>query len=143
VTGGAGFIGSNLTRRLLESGAEVTVLDDLSTGNHGHLLGAPNAAALRFVEADLRSTPLLGELVAKSDVVFHLAAQVGNVKSIAETEADAATNVMGTVRLLRACRDAKLRRVVYSSSSATFGEAESLPIGEDHPQRPESFYALS
>jgi len=146
VTGGAGFIGSNLTRRLIGSGAEVTVLDDLSTGNRQHLqdlLDLQKAAPLRFVEADLRSTPLLGELVAESDVVFHLAAQVGNVKSIAETETDAATNVMGTVRLLRACRDAALRRVVYSSSSATFGEAATLPIAEDHPQRPESFYALS
>lgn len=140
VTGGAGFIGSNLTRRLLELGAHVTVLDNLVTGSRQHL---PDDVALQFVDADLRSTPLLPELVATAEVVFHLAAQVGNVKSIAEPEADAETNVMGTVRLLHACRDAPLRRLVYSSSSATFGEAETLPIAEDHPQRPASFYALS
>jgi UDP-glucose 4-epimerase len=140
VTGGAGFIGSNVTSQLLAAGAQVTVLDDFSVGRREHL---PACATLRVVAADVRTVPGLEELVTGHDVVFHLAAQVGNVKSIAEPEADASINILGTVRLLRACREAPLRRLVYSSSSAIFGEAESLPIGEDHPQRPASFYALS
>jgi UDP-glucose 4-epimerase len=140
VTGGAGFIGSNLTRRLAELGAVVTVIDDFSTGRRDHL---PAASAVRVVAGDLRSLPELRDLVSEVDVVFHLAAQVGNVKSIAWPETDASVNVVGTVRLLDACRQRPLRGFVYSSSSAIFGEAERLPIDEDHPQRPASFYALS
>jgi len=140
VTGGAGFIGSNLVRRLIELGARVTVLDNFSTGRHEHL---PRSPGLEVVEGDLRTSPRLESLAADAAVVFHLAAQVGNVKSIAETERDAETNILGSVRLYRACRAGGVRRVVYSSSSAIFGEAETMPIAEDHPQRPASFYALS
>lgn len=140
VTGGAGFIGSNLSRALLAAGAAVTVVDDFSTGKREHL---PGAEGLTVVDGDLCSLAELPEIVAGSEIVFHLAAQVGNVKSIEATERDARTNVLGTVRLLRASRDAGLRKLVYSSSSAIFGEAESLPIDEDHPRAPASFYALS
>lgn len=140
VTGGAGFIGSNLTRALLAAGCDVTVVDDFSTGKREHL---PVSDRLTVVAGDLGSLPELPVLVARSDYVFHLAAQVGNVRSLDETERDAATNVLGSVRLLRACRDTAVRRLVYSSSSATFGEARRLPIDEAHPQSPASFYALS
>ncbi len=142
VTGGAGFIGSNLTRILLAAGCEVTVVDDFSTGRREHL---PAAERLTVVAGDVCTLAELPALVATSDYVFHLAAQVGNVRSLNETERDATTNVLGAVRLLCACRDAGagLRKLVYSSSSATFGEAERLPIDEAHPQSPASFYALS
>jgi UDP-glucose 4-epimerase len=140
VTGGAGFIGSNLTRELLRLGATVTVVDNFSTGRHEHL---PAASGLRTIEADLARYDKLQALVESTDYVFHLAACVGNVKSIAAPGADAEANVLGTVRLIEACRGARIRRIVYSSSSAIFGEAETMPIGEDHPQRPASFYALS
>ncbi|HEX2164917.1 MAG TPA: NAD-dependent epimerase/dehydratase family protein [Thermoanaerobaculia bacterium] len=139
VTGGAGFIGSNLVRALLAEGASVTVLDDLSTGSRSHL---PEDPRLTFVAADLRHEPL-AERVRGHHYVFHLAAQVGNLKSILAPEADATANVVGTVRLLHACAEAGVRKLVYSSSSAIFGEARSLPIAEDHPQDPASFYALS
>ncbi|HYN23189.1 MAG TPA: NAD-dependent epimerase/dehydratase family protein [Thermoanaerobaculia bacterium] len=140
VTGGAGFIGSNLTRSLLAAGCEVTVLDDLSTGKREHL---PAAERLTVVEGDLCTMADLPVLVRRADYVFHLAAQVGNVRSLNETERDAATNVLGSVRLLCACREVGVRKLVYSSSSATFGEAERLPIDEAHSQSPASFYALS
>lgn len=140
VTGGAGFIGSNLVRALVAGGAEVMVLDDLSTGDRRHL---PDHPRLTLVVADLRDDPSLAERVAGRDYVFHLAAQVGNMKSILAAEADATANVVGTVRLLHACAGAGVAKVVYSSSSAIFGEARSLPIAEDHPQDPASFYALS
>src|SRR5687767_10751023 len=140
VTGGAGFIGSNLTRALLGGGAQVTVVDNFATGRRENL---PDHANLTLVKADVTTWPGLAAAAASSDHVFHLAAQVGNVKSITMTEEDAATNVLGSVRLLKSCRGTGVKRVVYSSSSAIFGEAERVPIGEDHPQRPASFYALS
>ena len=140
VTGGAGFIGSNVTRNLLEAGARVTVLDNLLTGKRENL---PSSDSLELVEADLATFPELGDLVGECDYVFHLAAMVGNLKSIEQPEADARTNVLGSVRLYHACRERNVSKVVYSSSSAMFGEPESIPIDEDHPQRPESFYALS
>jgi UDP-glucose 4-epimerase len=140
ITGGAGFIGSNLTRTLLGCGAQVTVVDNLVTGQRRHL---PEAAALTFVESGLCSCPELSDLVSAADYVFHLAAQVGNIKSLEETQTDAHTNILGSVRLLQACRDSALKKVVYSSSSAIYGEAEQSPIDEGHPQKPASFYALS
>jgi UDP-glucose 4-epimerase len=141
VTGGAGFIGSNLTRALSGAGAEVIVLDDFSVGRRAHL---PQSGNIRIVEADLRTYPDLESLIRPCDFVFHLAAQVGNVKSIADAAGDASINVGGSVRLFQACRDAaKLAKIVYSSSSAIFGEAQVLPIREGHPTAPASFYALS
>lgn len=140
VTGGAGFIGSNLVRLLLREGARVQVVDNFITGRPENLPAEPR---LQIAEGDVRTEPRLDNWVQNADFVFHLAAQVGNIKSIEETEADASTNVLGTVRVLRACRGSKVRGVVYSSSSAIFGEAERLPIDEDHPLRPASFYALS
>jgi len=140
VTGGAGFIGSNLTRRLLDIGAHVTVVDNFSTGRRDHL---PSSNRLEIVEADVHRSDTLGMLVDRTEYVFHLAAQVGNIKSIDAPVDDATINVVGTVRVLEACRGRAIRRFVYSSSSAIFGEADRLPIDEDHPVRPVSFYALS
>lgn len=140
VTGGAGFIGSNLTRRLLDEGAHVIVLDDLSSGRRHNLPASPN---LTLVEGDLTEIEDLERLVRGVEVVFHLAAKVGTIPAILDPVEDARVNVLGTVRLLAACRGAPVRRIVCSSSAAPFGEAQTATIGEDHPQRPESFYALS
>jgi UDP-glucose 4-epimerase len=141
VTGGAGFIGSNLATILLELGAQVCVLDNLLTGKRENLPDHPN---LQLVEEDLAGYEGLGQLVEGSNYIFHLAAMVGNLKSIEQPELDARTNVMGSVRLYNACRKtSSLVKLVYSSSSAMFGEAASIPIDEGHRQTPESFYALS
>ena len=139
VTGGAGFIGSNLVRALAAAGASVTVLDDLSTGSPDNIADCD----VKFVRGSVVDSPQLRELVRGSDYVFHLAAQVGNVKSIEQPVSDAQSNIIGTVRVLEAARDSAVKKIVYSSSSAIFGEAERLPIDELHPQRPASFYALS
>ena len=140
VTGGAGFIGSNLVRRLLEEGSEVVVIDDLSTGLREHLPWSPK---LTFIEADLAEIADLDRLVRRCEFVFHLAAQVGNIRSIQDPVRDARANLIATVRILDACRDSSVRKIVCSASAAAFGEAQTTPIREDHPQRPESFYALS
>jgi UDP-glucose 4-epimerase len=140
VTGGAGFIGSNLARCLVAAGARVTVLDNLATGRAENL---PRSAELTLVVDDICTTERLPALVADTDYVFHLAAQVGNIKSIECPETDAMTNVVGSVRLYKSCQGSRIKKLVYASSSAIFGEAEEMPIRECHPQKPASFYALS
>jgi UDP-glucose 4-epimerase len=140
VTGGAGFIGSNVVRALLEQGADVVVLDDFSTGRRDHL---PTSPKLAVVEADLADHPGLERLVQRCDFVFHLAAQVGTMPSLVDPVRDAHSNIIATVRLLAACRDSPVRKIVCSASAAVFGEALTTPMDEGHPQSPESFYALS
>jgi UDP-glucose 4-epimerase len=121
-------------------GARVTVIDNLATGRLEHL---PSSDALTILQADISEFSGLDPIVSGTDYVFHLAAQVGNVKSMEQTETDAKTNVLGAVKLYQACRRSSIRKLVYASSSAIFGEAETIPIAENHPQRPASFYALS
>ncbi|MEO1105582.1 MAG: NAD-dependent epimerase/dehydratase family protein, partial [Pseudomonadota bacterium] len=129
VTGGAGFIGSNLTLALLKTGATVTVLDDFSTGHRENLADHPH---LTIIDGDVRDTDLLESAMDGADTVFHLAASVGNKRSIDDPLTDSDINVMGTLRLLLAARAAGVRKVVASSSAAVYGELCGLPIGEDH-----------
>lgn len=140
VTGGAGFIGSNLVRFLVEAGHEVVVLDNLSSGY------ARNLAPFRevtFIEGDIRDVETVSRAVAGIEVVFHTAASVGNLRSIEFPVEDSQTNVMGTLHLLEASRAAAVRRFIYSSSAAIFGELKVLPINESHPLEPDSPYGVS
>jgi UDP-glucose 4-epimerase len=139
VTGGAGFIGSSVVRRALKGGAQVVVLDDLSTGYAENLDGL----AVGLVRGDVRDAAAVAGAVAGCDVVFHLAASIGNVKSLADPRLDADVNVLGTITVLEAARKAGVRRFVYSSSAAIFGELVTMPIAEDHPQSPVSPYGVS
>lgn len=139
VTGGAGFIGSNLVRCLVRDGHEATVLDNLSSGYAQNLSGL----SARFVEGDIRDPEAVAEAMQGIEVVFHLAASVGNKRSIDCAIQDAETNVMGTVRLLDAARHAGVRKVVTSSSAGIFGELKTLPIREDHPIDPDTPYGAS
>src|SRR6187455_1648871 len=128
VTGGAGFIGSNLVDALLERGDEVTVLDDLSTGRRANLDGAlANGAEL--VELDIREASAVADLFARAqpEVVFHLAAQIDVRKSTADPAFDARVNVEGTINVLEAARRAGVRRVVNTSTGgAIYGEGRIL-----------------
>ena len=145
VTGGAGFIGSNLVDALLQRGDEVTVVDDLSTGKRENLTDAlANGAELR--EVDIRDASALAEAVADAgpEVVFHLAAQIDVRRSAADPAADARINVEGTVNVLEAARKAGARRVVNTSTGgAIYGEGRTIPAPEDHPVAPEAPYGLS
>jgi nucleoside-diphosphate-sugar epimerase len=141
VTGGAGFIGSHLVNALLDSGLRVRVLDDLSSGRRENL--ADVAAAVEFVEGDIRSLPAVQAACAGADVVFHLAA-VGSVpRSMKDPAHSLAVNVGGTANVLTGARDAGARRVVYASSSSVYGDSEALPKREGEEGRPLSPYALS
>jgi nucleoside-diphosphate-sugar epimerase len=138
VTGGAGFIGSNIVLRLLELGHEPLVLDDLSSGFAENLV-----RDVRFVEADVRDAEAVLTAAAGCDVVVHLAASVGNARSIDDPVKDSQINVIGTLNVLQAARQHGLRRIVFSSSAGIFGELKTLPIAEDHPQDPDSPYGTS
>ena len=140
VTGGAGFIGSNVVKLLLNEGHEVMVLDDLSSGYRQNLDSLPQAA---FVEGDIRDHELVSEIMQKVEVVFHLAASVGNRRSIDNPIQDSQVNVIGTLNVLDAARNAGVRKIVYSSSAGIFGELKHLPIAEDHPTEPDTPYGVS
>lgn len=139
VTGGAGFIGSNLVRHLLDDGHEVTVLDNLLSGYACNLDGCD----VRFIEGDVRDPAAVGEAMRGAEVVFHLAASVGNKRSLDCPVLDAEINVIGTLRILEAARRAGVRKIVTSSSAGIFGELKTVPIREDHPVEPDSPYGAS
>ena len=140
VTGGAGFIGSNITARLLADGHEVVVLDNLMSGYRGNLASCPGA---RFIEGDVRDEAAVAGAVAGCEVVFHQAASVGNKRSIDHPLVDAGINVLGTLTVLEACRRAGVRKIVAASSAGIFGELVTMPIREDHPVEPDSPYGCT
>ena len=139
VTGGAGFIGSHIVDALVAEGHQVTVVDNLSTGDQTQV----NLEA-RFIECDICS-PELADVFAEGDfeVVYHLAAQTDVMTSVAEPAEDAQINIIGGIALLEHCRRYDVRKVIYSSSSAVFGEPDYLPMDEAHPIRPLCPYAAS
>jgi UDP-glucose 4-epimerase len=145
VTGGAGFIGSNLVDALLARGDEVIALDNLSTGKRENLEQAlGNGATL--AEIDIREAEAVADVVArtKPDVIFHLAAQIDVRKSVADPANDARINVEGTANVLSAAQAHGVRRVVNTSTGgAIYGEGRILPAPEDHPSAPEAPYGLS
>jgi UDP-glucose 4-epimerase len=145
VTGGAGFIGSNLVDALVERGDEVVIVDDISTGKRENLEQAL-AAGARLVEADIRDGQALIDLFGevRPELVFHLAAQIDVRRSVADTPLDAMINVVGTINVLEAAMRAGTRRVVNSSTGgAIYGEGKIIPAPEDHPAEPEAPYGQS
>jgi UDP-glucose 4-epimerase len=140
VTGGAGFIGSNIVGQLLAEGHEVTVLDNLMSGYRNNLAPYPQA---RFIEGDVRNPKDVDVAMDGAEVVFHLAASVGNKRSIDHPLLDAEINVMGTLQVLEAARNKGVKKIVTSSSAGIFGELKTLPIREDHPVEPDSPYGCT
>jgi UDP-glucose 4-epimerase len=145
VTGGAGFIGSNIVDALVERGDEVTVLDDLSTGKRENLDSAL-AAGAELVEADIRDPRGLAEIFGRvrPAAVFHLAAQIDVRKSVADPALDARVNIEGSINVLKAALESGVERVVNTSTGgAIYGEGKILPAPEDHPVAPEAPYGQS
>jgi len=145
VTGGAGFIGSNLVDALLARGDAVTVVDDLSSGNERNLAAALQAGA-QLERLDIRDAAALQQLAERvaPEVIFHLAAQVDVRVSLADPAHDARTNVEGTINVLEAARAAGTRRVVFASTGgAIYGEADEIPTPESVPPLPVAAYGQS
>ena len=140
VTGGAGFIGSHLTDALIEAGHEVVVVDNFSTGCRENLNGQA-----KFYEADVRDVATMAHIFAveRFDIVFHEAAQTMVGYSMEHPVADADLNIMGLLNILENCRNYGVKRVVYSSSAAVYGENQNVPIKEEAPVIPLSFYGLT
>jgi UDP-glucose 4-epimerase len=139
VTGGAGFIGSNLVGALLERGDEVRVLDNFSTGNRANLTGLD----VEIVEGELRSYERVHNAVKGVEVVYHLGALGSVPRSVQDPLTSGAVNVEGTLNVLLAARDEGVRRVVFSSSSSIYGSAGELPRTEAMAPDPISPYGVA
>ena len=139
VTGGAGFIGSNLARGLLERGDEVRVLDNFSTGNRANLDGLD----VEIVEGELRSYERVHNAVRGVDLVYHLGALGSVPRSVQDPLTSSAVNVEGTLNVLLAARDEGVRRVVFSSSASVYGSSRQMPTTEDSPPDPVSPYGVA
>jgi UDP-glucose 4-epimerase len=139
VTGGAGFIGSNLARALLERGDEVRVLDNFSTGNRVNLEGLD----VDIVEGELRSYERVHNAVRGTEVVYHLGALGSVPRSVQDPLTTNAVNVDGTMNVLLAARDEGVRRVVFASSSSVYGSSASLPATEGSAVDPISPYGVA
>jgi UDP-glucose 4-epimerase len=141
VTGGAGFIGSNLVRALLERGDRVRVLDNFATGNRDNL--AEIAGEVEIVEGDLRSYERVHTAVRGSELVFHVGALPSVPRSVQDPLTTTAVNVEGTLNVLLAARDEGVRRVVNASSSSVYGNGGTLPRTEGQAPDPISPYAVA
>jgi nucleoside-diphosphate-sugar epimerase len=139
VTGGAGFIGSNLVRALLERGDDVRVLDNFSTGNRANLEGLD----VEIVEGELRSYERVHNAVRGTEVVYHLGALGSVPRSVQDPLTSSAVNVEGTLNVLLAARDESVRRVVFSSSTSVYGSTRTLPTSEEAPPDPISPYGVA
>jgi UDP-glucose 4-epimerase len=143
VTGGAGFIGSNLVDALLARGDEVVVLDDLSTGKRENLAEAADA---ELIDLDIRDFEAVSSAVAKAapEVIYHLAAQIDVRRSVADPAHDSRINVEGTINLVRAAHEHEVPRLINTSTGgAIYGTADTIPTPETHLPAPEAPYGLS
>lgn len=139
VTGGAGFIGSGIVRRLLEDGCEVRVQDNFSTGHRANLEGLD----VEVVEGDLRSYERVASAAQGCEVIFHQGALPSVPRSIQDPLTSNAVNVEGTLNVLLAARDHGVRRVVFASSSSIYGDAPGMPRREEAPVAPLAPYAVA
>jgi UDP-glucose 4-epimerase len=145
VTGGAGFIGANLVNRLVDDGAEVLVVDDLSTGRLERLADSRARGGVTFHQIDIRKPEIL-DLADRfePEVVFHMAAQIDARHSVVDPVNDASINIVGGVNVMRAAVAAGARRFVFASSGgASFGSTDVVPTPETVQRRPESPYGVA
>ena len=141
VTGGAGFIGSNIVEALINQGESVRVLDNCATGKLSNLEGIINQ--IEFIQGDIRDLSVVRGAVKDMDYVLHQAALPSVARSVDDPIATNEVNVTGTLNVLVAAKDEKVKRVVYASSSSVYGNSQVLPKREDMPANPISPYAIS
>jgi UDP-glucose 4-epimerase len=139
VTGGGGFIGSHLCRRLLAEGHAVSVVDNESTGRRENV-----PAAARYLRADVTRPAELGPAFEQPlDAVCHVAGQVSIIRSFSDPVADLRTNVEGTLQVLQMCLRHKVPRLLYASSMTIYGDTGVVPTPETEPCRPDSYYGIT
>jgi UDP-glucose 4-epimerase len=143
VTGGAGFIGSHLAEELARRGYQVTILDDLSTGEMENIKELLKKGSVQFIQDSITNFSLLKELFHGVIYVFHQAALPSVPRSVKDPLAASEVNITGTLNVLLAARDNKVRKVVYASSSSVYGDTPTLPKKEDMVPHPQSPYAVS
>ncbi len=143
VTGGSGFIGSNIVKLLVERGYDVRVIDNLSSGYLENINDYMHSGAVSFSDGDVTQEASLDKVMDGVDVVFHLAASVGRQRSLDNPQLDSQTNLIGTINVLEAMKKHGVHRIVYSSSAAMFGELVTPTIDENHPQNADSPYGVS
>ena len=140
VTGGAGFIGSHIVDALVSDGCQVTVLDNLSTGSDQNLFDVMDR--ITFYKGDIRDQQMLEKAAQDCNVIFHLAAVVSVPQTIEDPVESASINEMGTLYVLETARKKNIRRVIFSSSCAVYGDEPQLPKNEGMPIKPSSPYAV-
>ncbi|MDP3988037.1 MAG: SDR family NAD(P)-dependent oxidoreductase [Candidatus Levybacteria bacterium] len=139
VTGGAGFIGSHMARRLLDEGNKVTVFDNLSTGIKSYI---PKAAD--FILGDVKEEKDVKKVFSKKfDVVFHIAGCASTINSFADPLMDIKTNFIGTVNVVKQCIEKSVPRLLYASSMTVYGHPKRIPIDEESPTKPISYYGIA
>ncbi len=143
VTGGAGFIGSNLAEELAKLGHQVVIIDDLSTGNPENINPVLQAGQVEYIEGSITELPLLQKTLSGADYVFHQAAIPSVPRSIVDPENTNSVNITGTLNVLIAARDNAVKKLIFASSSSVYGDTPTLPKTEDMPPNPLSPYAVS
>ncbi len=143
VTGGAGFIGSHIAEELSKRGYQVTIIDNLSTGNLSNIESILRSRNAEFVQGSIVDLPVLRKLFSGTDYVFHQAAIPSVPRSIKNPKASHNINATGTLNVLLAARDKDVKKVVYASSSSVYGDTPTLPKVEDMTPNPLSPYAIS
>jgi UDP-glucose 4-epimerase len=141
VTGGAGFIPSHIVDALVERGAEVTALDNLQAGTEDNLTRSRDR--ITFLKGDLRDADAVRQAMDGQEYVFHLGANASVPNSLRDPRYDFETNVLGSFNVFEAAKDAGVKRVIYASSAAVYGEPHYVPTDEKHPLLPTSFYGES
>lgn len=143
ITGGAGFIGSNLTEYFLGKGHQVVVLDNFATGHRHNLVQHDGNPNFQLIEGDIRNMEDCEKAVKGVDYVLHQAALGSVPRSIKDPQTSNEVNVSGFLNMLVAARDAQVKRFIYAASSSTYGDSESLPKVEDKIGKPLSPYAIT
>jgi UDP-glucose 4-epimerase len=142
ITGGAGFIGSHLSRRLAERGYDVVVFDNLFRGRYEYVEDLVSSGKASFVKGDVRDFDLVRQTIKGSKCVFHEAAVCINY-SMAQPEESMDINIQGTHNVLKAALEGGVKKLIFSSSASVYGNPVYLPMGEDHPLNPITPYCVS
>ncbi|MBI3599981.1 MAG: SDR family oxidoreductase [Nitrospinae bacterium] len=141
ITGGAGFIGSNIAKRLVKEGESVRIIDNFSTGKRENI--GDISGKVEIVDGDIRDIDTVSKAVRDMDFIIHQAALPSVPRSVKDPLTSNSVNVTGTLNLLNAAKEAKIKRFVYASSSSVYGDTPVLPKREDMPPNPQSPYAVT